>query len=166
MSPIEKTICDGREDAWDSFCYEFIHTVWFAEDREKTLAAMRKLSQRIPNAVLEVFPPIIVFAPSADILGQVLPQFPQLTSAPSGPGPVLLYLSPQLEQLSQAQADFTVAHEFAHVALGHYRPEACISDTEYKTCEDVPNEQAADALAESWGFKRPDQKNQGRCSEF
>lgn len=70
---------------------------------------------------------------------------------------LLLYLSPRLEAKPQNEVDFTVAHEFAHVSLGHQQPGATRvpPDTVVQSHEDVPSEQDADRLAESWGFALP-----------
>ncbi|MGA8150901.1 MAG: hypothetical protein WB952_08125 [Terriglobales bacterium] len=137
----------NSDERWDSFRYDYIETGWFDYDRHKTIAAMRKLSERIPDDVLENLPPLTVFAPSAALLGHVLPH---------GTGDsIFVYLSPRLERASQAEVDFTVAHEFAHIVLGHYKPGATDHppDVVVQRHEDVPSEQDADRLAESWGFK-------------
>lgn len=67
--------------------------------------------------------------------------------------------SKTLEQEQQDEADFTVAHEIAHIVLGHYRPGATSLETEkagaIQRRQDVPNEIEADKLAESWGFRKP-----------
>jgi IrrE N-terminal-like domain len=118
-------------------------------DRDKTIETMQKLSERLPEDVLYSLPPLVVFAPSAAKLGEV---------KPFGLGErLLLYLSPRLEAKPQSEVDFTVAHEFAHVSLGHQQPGATRvpPDTVVQSHEDVPSEQDADRLAESWGFALP-----------
>jgi hypothetical protein len=64
-----------------------------------------------------------------------------------------MYLSPMLELESQAKVNFTVAHEFAHIALGHHLPDNQQMTEQAESHEDRPAERAADALAMSWGFK-------------
>jgi hypothetical protein len=137
----------SNDEQWESFRYNYIETGWFDYDRYKTIAAMRKLSERIPEDVLDNLPPLTVFAPSAVLLGHVLPH---------GTGDSLfVYLSPRLESKSQTEVDFTVAHEFAHVVLGHYMPGATNHPpgVVVQGHGDVPSEKDADRLAESWGFK-------------
>ena len=107
---------------------------------------MEQLAKRIPDDVLENFPPLVVFAPSAAKLGE-LKRF--------GLGDrFLIYLSPRLEALSQEEVDLTVAHEFAHVALGHYKPIVGTNppDAVWEKHKDAPIEKDTDRLTESWGF--------------
>lgn len=138
-----------NEEKCFDFRYQYIETGRFDYDRNKTIEAMRKLSQRIPDDVLDNLPPLTVFAPSTALLGHVMP---------SGTGVCLfLYLAPSLERKSQSEVDFTVAHEFAHVVLEHYKPGATTipPDAVVQRHEHAPSERDADGLAESWGFARP-----------
>jgi hypothetical protein len=66
-------------------------------------------------------------------------------------------LSPRLEAKPKSEVDFTVAHEFAHVALGHQQrgSTAVPPDAVVQSHEDVPSGHDADRLAESWGFCAP-----------
>jgi hypothetical protein len=59
--------------------------------------------------------------------------------------------------MPQSEVDFTVAHEFAHVSLGHQQPGATTvpPGAVVQSHEDVPFEQDTDGLAESWGFALP-----------
>src|ERR1700687_4067174 len=81
------------------------------------------------------------------------------TMHPFGPDNdhVFVYLSPFLEKKSQREVNYTVAHEFAHVALGHYKPGAMghPAGAVIERHEDAPTEQDADRLTESWGFPCP-----------
>jgi len=77
----------------------------------------------------------------------------------SGP---IIYLSPQLFSLEENENEIraTIAHEFAHVALNHMDPEESAHAQLAKSHEEIVNEatsdeDAADRLAESWGFKLP-----------
>ena len=137
------------EEKWLEFRYQYIETGWFDYDRRKTIEAMRKLSMRVPEDVLDGLPSLTVFAPSVALLGHVLPH---------GTGDsIFVYLSPWLERKAQAEVDFTVAHEFAHIALEHYKPgaTALAPGAVVQKHDDAPSEQAADGLAEKWGFARP-----------
>ncbi len=137
-----------NDERWFNFHCQYIETGWFDYDRHKTIEAMRKLSERIPEEVLDNLPPLVVFAPSKAKLGEMKPY---------GLGDrLLLYLAPQLESKPQKEVDFTVAHEFAHVVLGHYKLGATAhpSGVTVRRHGDAPSEQEADKLAESWGFKQ------------
>ena len=72
---------------WVDFRYQYVETGWFDYDRHKTIEAMRRLAERIPEDVVDNLPPLVL-APSAALLGHVLPH---------GTGNSLfLYLSPRL----------------------------------------------------------------------
>ena len=79
-----------------------------------------------------------------------------MPSAPSGEG-AFIYLAPSLERESQAQVDFTVAHEFAHALLRHHLPgNDSLSKKELKAGYlNWNSEKAADKLAKQWGFTLP-----------
>ncbi len=146
----------NKDEKWFNFRYQHIETGWFDYDRHKTIEGMRNLSERVPDVVQDNLPARIVFAPSAARLGHVLP---------CGTGDsIFVYLSPHLESKSQAEVDFTVAHEFAHVVLGHYKPGATTypSSLTFEKHEDALSEQDADKLAESWGFAHPKTRRHGR----
>jgi hypothetical protein len=140
----------STDERWFDFRYQYIETGWFDYDRHKTIEAMRMLAKVIPDDVLDNLPPLWVFAPTVAKLGEV---------HPFGPGrdPVFVYLSPLLEKKSQREVNYVVAHEFAHVALGHYKPGATVlpAGAVIERHEDAPTEQDTDRLAESWGFPRP-----------
>jgi hypothetical protein len=76
-------------------------------------------------------------------------------------GPII-YLSPALPSLPESEIRAVIAHEFAHVALGHMNPpekDALDKSAESgeKTAYELgkSDEKTADKLAESWGFKLP-----------
>jgi hypothetical protein len=139
---------ETSSEKWSFFAYEYIQTGWFDYDREKTITAMRKLAEQIPQEVLDDLPPFVVFAPSASKLGELKPF--------SLAGRMFLYLAPSLEKKPQRDVDFTVAHEFAHIVLGHYKPGAsAVIPGEARKHEDVPSEKDADQMVESWGFLNP-----------
>ena len=79
----------------------------------------------------------VIFAPSEAVAG-----FVNLRSLDHK---VFLFLGPQLKFDSQADSDFTVAHELAHVALSHY-----LLPVEQRGLCEIE----ADALAEKWGFPK------------
>ena len=109
-------IAMSNDERWFDFRYQYIETGWFDYDRPKTIAAIEKLSKRLPEDVQDNLPPLVVFAPSAAKLGEFKPF--RLGDR------LLLYLSPRLEAKPQSEVDFTVAHEFAHILLGHHQPGA------------------------------------------
>jgi hypothetical protein len=150
---------DNKKESWswDDFKYRFIETGWFDYGRAKTLVAMQKLWERVPQEDLDNLPAdLIVFAPATYILGEVFPLSLGGESEEETRG-ALVYLSPQLERKSQAEVDSTVAHEFAHLVLGSHRSDYTRNTypqgAEFKTQGDVPSEQDADRLISDWGYK-------------
>jgi len=88
----------------------------------------------------------IIFAPASGMSGQVL-SLKRSSAIGSGPGKkrqqrVLVYLSPEIERLSQGRVESIVAHEFAHALL--HAP---------STLEGWFIEPEADQKVRSWGFK-------------
>jgi Zn-dependent protease with chaperone function len=128
-----------KNERWDDFHYQFLQSGWFDDDRAKTVEAMRRLSERMPEEIFDELPIVIVLAPAQWKYGQVYP------SILNG---VVVYLSPTLEKLEQEEVDFTVAHEFAHVHLGHQ-----VWSNNPPSLEDE-----ADKLVESWGFTVPERR--------
>jgi len=63
---------------------------------------------------------------------------------PPGEGSRCVVLRPKLEMASEAFAKYIIAHEFAH---------AFLRNGGWGEITDV--EEAADALADSWGFRKP-----------
>jgi hypothetical protein len=111
-----------------------INLKWLSEG--KRYKALTMLYYVIPD-VLNDTPVTAILAPDSGGL---------YTSAPAAE--IIVYLAPDLEIESQEQVNFTVAHEFAHVALAHsflcWNSEQCKRD-----------EKRADQLAAVWGFERP-----------
>jgi len=58
---------------------------------------------------------------------------------------IFCYLAPQTEFDSQADADFTLGHEFGHIELKHY-----LLPAEQRGLVEIE----ANALAEKWGFPK------------
>lgn len=118
------------------------------EQRPKTTKAFLTLARRLPKQV--ELPNIVILAPDPGHYGVALRHL--------GEGPdCLIYLSPELEKLSQSEVDFTVAHEIVHAYLGHYTHEESIITEEYseRTYLEQKNEVAADELVVAWGYKIP-----------
>jgi hypothetical protein len=144
----------AKENDRDEFISKLIDTtenVWLGCE---FLEHVRFVLGRIPIDVLELLAgnsenylpvcDIAFFAPDSNFLGRVLD-----STCTNGR---IVYLSPIL--LSQPVEDVraVIAHELAHVFLNH-------EDTPLPVGEwralGTKNEEAADQLAESWGFKLP-----------
>jgi len=133
---------------------------WFANDeldgtmRSKRLRAFSQLlkgwckfesaSGYEEDAVdFNSLPKMVIFAPQIQHAGFVTKrQFPSDS--------ILVYLSPTLEFNSQRDVTHTVAHEIAHVVLGHYGVN--LKYDANLPYEKQPQEIAANALAAKWGF--------------
>lgn len=74
-------------------------------------------------------------------------RFPNLHTHPGGK---VVYFSPLLFESSPERIRFTIAHEIAHVVLGH-------TDDFSPNAQEIAKrqEQEADEQAERWGFERP-----------
>jgi Zn-dependent peptidase ImmA (M78 family) len=130
---------------FEDFLESFTDTTWFeVSDRPKTFAALRTASERIPEDVLENLS-LFFFAPGR-INGQVYPCF-RLNEP-------MIFLALHIEELSQEEVDYIVAHEIAHVHLGH---DAYESNTLDKNIEDE-----TDALTREWGFTIPARRSEGQ----
>jgi hypothetical protein len=134
---------------WDEFWYAFINEMMIDDSRRKTIKGLRHFCKRVPQMYL-VELNVTVFAPGAWQHGLV-------TTMP----PVVIYLAPALEKESQAEVDFTVAHEFAHAVLGHSNMELPPEGVGKKYL-DLSPEIAADKLVADWGFTVPKRRNAKR----
>jgi hypothetical protein len=148
----------GTNMDWDAFVHRFGVHCW-DDGQVKMLIALKKAAEQIPDSVLRNLPPVRIFTPvRADSGVTLMVESTGQIFSPAVPL-TLLYLSPFLELYSQAEIEFTVAHEIAHIALGHLwsinstRESGTFKDATY---EDAPAEIAADKLAESWGFPKPE----------
>jgi hypothetical protein len=117
---------------------------WLAVDG-KRFKAVCQITDTLDCETTEALPIVSIYAPEFNVAGCVRHE------PPAG---VFMYLSPVLELESQAVVNFAVAHEFAHIALGHYLPGNPQMAERADKYEDRPAELAADALAASWGFRR------------
>src|SRR5579872_7408971 len=103
----------------DAFLDTFTDSVYCDfQSRPKTAKALIRLSERIPDGVVDGLPRIVVFAPNPHDHGLCIPL---MNGDPNG-ADAFIYLAPSLERQSQTDVDFTVAHEFAHAALRHHEP--------------------------------------------
>ena len=133
---------NAQEEEWQEFAYAYIDSGWFDDDRTRTLDAMRTLCERMPKEAKDELPPgIIVFAPSSNVYGEAKPLY-----TPEGPErhDHFIYLAPRLERRPQESVDATVAHEFAHVLLGHGE----VIDPD----DPLKQEREADLLIQKWGY--------------
>ena len=87
-------------------------------------------------------PTVTFFAPDLVTVGWAMHRFPTGN---------VIYLSPTLEMESLPEVMHTVAHELAHVALGHTKREILAGQCAVKW-EDRKHEKDADSLAAEWGF--------------
>lgn len=131
-----------------SFAEKYAESGWFdREHRFKTYMGLVTLCKRLPKAVRDSLPPLAVYAPSPLTWGELLTTCDLVTALRTKRG--LIYLTPELEKRSQAFVDETVAHEFAHVVLGHnsktYRAKAKEYGPHWR-------EREADLLIEEWGY--------------
>ncbi|MFY9532269.1 MAG: hypothetical protein WBC04_21810 [Candidatus Acidiferrales bacterium] len=156
----------GDNASWERFRSRYIRPEWFCKRRHKTLKALQRVWKAIPQQHLDRLPErLIIFAPDPKEIGGIHP-CPDFKEDGN-----FMYLTSDLESMFQVQVNIVVAHEFAHVVLGHVRlgrPHATL-----------PCEWAADRLALQWGFKsfhdlpkkqKPQKKgttptNQGACQE-
>ena len=120
---------------------EFFDAHWFdSENRPKTMKAIFRVMENIPSDEREILFDSVsfIFAPEPSIEGSA---YPVKEIADPGDERMMVYLAPQLERLSQKHVDQTVAHEFAHVVLGHSIKHGSPS-----------NEREADNKIQTWGF--------------
>ena len=137
------------QEDWKAICHNLVETGFFdSAGRPKTLKAIRRVMEKIPADELECLKDkvSIIFAPAPGMDGQVFPLEKSLTSTSqqekNEQRQALVYLSPEIERLSQRRIESIVAHEFAHALL--HAPAAL---------EGWFIEQEADQKVRSWGFK-------------
>lgn len=114
-------------------------------DRPKLRHALETLCQRMPIDVYDELPIMVLFAPAPWRNGRSFP-VPKSWDEEAA----IIYINPRLEEESQEQNDFTLAHEFAHVSLRHHTYKAMALGVLTDDDED-----AADALVKSWGYDIP-----------
>jgi hypothetical protein len=112
----------------------------------KRLNGLDQVRQRRPKELEAALPPLIIFSMSLDCGGATYRRELSLDHA-------FVYLSPTLEKETHLSATWAVAHEMAHVVLGH-GTERLRTKAEFDA-----DEQAASDLAATWVPKPPDPKN-------
>jgi hypothetical protein len=142
-------------ERWAEFESAFINWPWFeAEDRPKTVRALQLLARRMPTECFDALPPLLVLAPSPAHLGWAL-EFVQQPST-SKHSSAFIYLSPELESKPQRRVNSCVAHEVAHVVLGHYKLNGNHTPTQTDLKQMNPGrlskERQADRLIRQWGY--------------
>ena len=146
----------------DAFLDTFTDSIYCdLQTRPKTAKALIRLSERIPDDVVNSLPRIVVFAPNPNDYGLCIPL---IAGDPNG-ADAFIYLAPSLERQSQSDVDFTVAHEFAHAALRHHEPENLMTfsiDEAKKGYLSWNSEVAADQLVAEWGYQIPKRRERKR----
>jgi hypothetical protein len=141
----------------DAFFDSFTDSSYFDRDaRPKAVKALMRLAERIPDERINEWPRIVVFAPNPNDYGSCIRLMPSESDADDA----FIYLAPSLELMPQEEADFYVAHEFAHAALKHHwEDDMHLSDEEVKGGYlNWNSEIAADRLAQEWGFTIPESR--------
>jgi hypothetical protein len=126
MDWYERAITDGIEQGWID-----------RSGSAKRLNGLEEVHKAMPKEMQAALPPLIIFSPGLRTGGLVLRR-----DLP--PGFAFVYLSPTLEYEFHINATWAVAHEFAHVVLGHghYRLR--------NQAEMDADEEAASDLADKW----------------
>jgi len=112
-------------------------TVYRNRNSRRWISLRTFYSRWLSGKIICNLPELVIFAPSESVAG-----FVDVRSLNNS---ILLFLSSQVEFDSQADCDFTVAHELSHIALGHHLLPA--DERGFVEIE-------ADAQAEQWGFPK------------
>jgi hypothetical protein len=134
MDWFEQAVTGGLDDGWISKTFT-----------KKRMDALREVHKKMGKETQEALPPLVIFAPSIYDAGQTMRREIPTDFA-------FVYLSPTLEEELYVDVYFAVAHEFAHVVLGHGRKRQR-TDIEVEV-----DENAASDLAVKWGFLRRERK--------
>jgi hypothetical protein len=124
--------------------------------------AVHEVLRRIPKkdyrTLTKMIDDFLWFIPPDSVRGKIHP-FP-CTTEEEGlvPHAKVLYLSPSLEKGAFDITVAIVAHELAHLVLGH--------NMYPKAQEAVAQEDAAWELIRKWGFEREEKKNSARWKRF
>jgi len=103
----------------------------------KRLNGLEEVRKKMPKEMQAALPQLIIFSPGLDVGGATLRRDIPLSYA-------FVYLSPTLEKEHCINATWAVAHELAHVVLGHghYR--------QRNKAQVDADEKAASDLADTW----------------
>lgn len=94
---------------WDTFRKRFIYKGWVDErERPNTMAALKFVADRLPEDTLKG-QRVAIWAHGKSTAGYAF----------SGSNYIFICIYPHIETMSQSRILNTVAHEFAHVILGH-----------------------------------------------
>ena len=136
-----------REHADEHTSYEQLledpYALWIAPE---LVGHVEAVLQKLPKNVIRklIDRNILIFAPDKNLGGESYDLQAYEVDR------VLVYLSPDLQNEPCDQVRQTVAHELAHVVLGHSEEPAPNARVVGKI-----QERQADELAEQWGFPRP-----------
>jgi hypothetical protein len=147
-----KSVPNPKYKSWleESFVWS-LKNGWFdgtghkhISKRHRALNAVYLKTSRLDPNPLQDFPLVAFFAPNFGVYGSACNRVLENRA--------LVYLAPTLEFETQASVNHTVAHEMAHVLLGHTKTgNGYIENVDY---EKQPIEIAANKLAAEWGFPR------------
>jgi len=112
-------------------------SVWKNRNSRRYIALLKFRNRWHSDKIICDLPDVLILAPSESVAG-----FVEVRSLENS---ILVYLAPQTEYDSQSDANFTIAHELAHVELKHY-----LLPAEQRAFVEIEaNEKAAE-----WGFDR------------
>lgn len=126
---------------WSEFKSWFIFPYWYDEAaRPKTTRALKVVAAKLPRKAMKDLN-MVIFAPGMYQAG----------AAWQGEDRLYIWFDTNLERDRQSVVNFFVAHELAHVVLGHPN-QTKPDETEI---ESWMREIEADAYAANLGFRRP-----------
>ena len=112
-------------------------SVWKNRNSRRYVALLKFRNRWRSDKIICDLPDMVIFTPSEGEAGHV--NVRTLNKS------VWVYLAPMIEFDSQADCDFTVAHELAHIELSHY-----LLPADERGLVEIE----ADAQAEQWGFPK------------
>jgi len=112
-------------------------TVYRNRNSRRWIALLKFRNSWLAGKIEAHLPDFTIFAASESVAG-----FVDVRSLNNS---ILLFISSQVEFDSQADCDFTVVHELAHIELSHY-----LLPAEERGLVEIQ----ADAQAEQWGFPK------------
>jgi Zn-dependent peptidase ImmA (M78 family) len=118
------------------------------DERRKTREALNTLFKKVPRETIDRLGSLLIYAPSG-IYG---------CAWEAEEGQKFVFLPECLESAPQADVEHTVAHELAHLALGHSKNGHAQMFEMMPVHDEKPNEWEANKLAASWGFPDPYKK--------